>query len=1198
MNIESLFSNDITRPIDGVIKADDLVRLKQEVDEYVLTNEVSQELEELLEAYTSSTDANGVWISGFFGSGKSHLLKMLAYLLGDVEAQSRDCAVDRSAVSSSFQEKAEGEFLPALLRKAERIPARSILFNVDQKASRIGKDQADALLRVFVKVFDEARGYYGGNGPVARFERDLDRRGQYQAFQEEYQRIAGKPWSQGREEGILEEYNVSRAFNEVTESSSSEILKTYRTQYEVSIEDFAQEVASWLETQPSGYRLNFFVDEVGQFIGSSTGLMLNLQTIVETLSTHCHGRAWVFVTSQEDMDTVIGTRTASQSHDFSKIQARFANRVKLTSADVEEVIRKRLLGKKENAAETLSSVYDLQQANFSTLFTFADGAKSYRNYPDKDRFIGTYPFVTYQFPLFQEAMSGLSAHNVFEGRYASVGERSMLAVVQQVVRRIGGQEVNALVSFDMLFSGIESALKSGAKHAVDVADRNLDDKLAISLLKALFLVKYVDGFQATARNLTVLTYPAFNTDLPAHAEKVKDALAVLEAQTYVQRRGNAFEFLTNEEKEIEEEIKAVDLDPTLVPSQLFTMLTGNVVTTRKIRYTRNGQDFDYAWILDGQPHGQQQKKLTLHVVTPENPSTFTEVVAQSMGSHELCLVLDADERLMADLRLFLRTKQYLRHKQSTSLASTTRMILNAKSSQNTERERDLVARLRQAVAAAQLVVGGRVLASGSSSDPEAHVREGFQAVIEQAYTQLKLLGGRVYREPDVARFAAPHREDALFTDEERSLRPAAEEVVNRLTRMGPQHERTTVASLIEKFGAIPYGWDPVSVQAVLAWLVGTSKIRIQRDGKILTRTEVPTALSIRKQHPHLVVEPERSFDARRVSVLQSFLQDLTVCGNLPSEPLELARTGMDDIHNLVTQLEGWVKEGGYPFLPKLKNPISRLQALANHPAEWLLTDFDGDDDILEVREDLITPVQAFMNGPGKKIYDDAVKILREQADNLTYLPDGSDTALRSLLQDPSCYRSATMTRVKAKTVGLREAVKSALSSEQARAAAILEGRRSQLHDDHDFRAASQEARKRAEGRIAEVLNQIGTASQIAQVRSLTSDFEAHGYADIINDLIASRDHQTSPTVAPDELAGPSPTSSTLSGEPEDTQAVSHREHTIHRPASATRTVITLRELRLPGTPRRLCTEQDVEAYLTALRTAMLDVVHQGRSILL
>ena len=321
MNIESLFSNDITRPIDGVIKADDLVRLKQEVDEYVLTNEVSQELEELLEAYTSSTDANGVWISGFFGSGKSHLLKMLAYLLGDVEAQSRDCAVDRSAVSSSFQEKAEGEFLPALLRKAERIPARSILFNVDQKASRIGKDQADALLRVFVKVFDEARGYYGGNGPVARFERDLDRRGQYQAFRKEYQRIAGKPWSQGREEGILEEYNVSRAFNKVTESSSSEILKTYRTQYEVSIEDFAQEVASWLETQPSGYRLNFFVDEVGQFIGSSTGLMLNLQTIVETLSTHCHGRAWVFVTSQEDMDTVIGTRTASQSHDFSKIQA-------------------------------------------------------------------------------------------------------------------------------------------------------------------------------------------------------------------------------------------------------------------------------------------------------------------------------------------------------------------------------------------------------------------------------------------------------------------------------------------------------------------------------------------------------------------------------------------------------------------------------------------------------------------------------------------------------------------------------------------------------------------------------------------------------------------------------------------------------------------------------------------------------------
>ena len=178
MLLNQIFAKDVQRPIEGVIKADDAAHLGTEVDEYVLTNEAAKGLELLLEAYTNYTNANGVWISGFFGSGKSHLLKMLAHLLGDVEGQD----FDRGQVSESFRSKATGSFLPALLTKAERIAAKSLLFNIDQKATLITKDQADALLKVFVKVFDESRGYYGNQGHVARFERDLDTRGQYEAF--------------------------------------------------------------------------------------------------------------------------------------------------------------------------------------------------------------------------------------------------------------------------------------------------------------------------------------------------------------------------------------------------------------------------------------------------------------------------------------------------------------------------------------------------------------------------------------------------------------------------------------------------------------------------------------------------------------------------------------------------------------------------------------------------------------------------------------------------------------------------------------------------------------------------------------------------------------------------------------------------------------------------------------------------------
>lgn len=160
MKLNEIFSKDVQRPIEGVIKADDATQVGTEVEEYVLTNEAAKGLELVLEEYTNYTNANGVWISGFFGSGKSHLLKMLAHMLGDVEGQD----FDRSYVLETFRVKATDAFLPPLLDKAGRIPAKSLLFNIGQRANIIARNQTDAVLKVFVKVFDESRGYYGNQG--------------------------------------------------------------------------------------------------------------------------------------------------------------------------------------------------------------------------------------------------------------------------------------------------------------------------------------------------------------------------------------------------------------------------------------------------------------------------------------------------------------------------------------------------------------------------------------------------------------------------------------------------------------------------------------------------------------------------------------------------------------------------------------------------------------------------------------------------------------------------------------------------------------------------------------------------------------------------------------------------------------------------------------------------------------------------
>src|SRR5699024_5399908 len=164
-----------------------------------------------------------------------------------------------------------------------------------------------------------------------------------------------------------------------------------------SIEDFAHKVDRYLQQQPEDFRLNFYVDEVGQYIADNTKLMLNLQTIAESLATKCNGRSWIIVTSQEDLESVVGDEAATQSDDFSKIQGRFKIRLPLTSANVDEVIEKRLLAKGPDGEAALSSIWQKEKDNLATLLSFSEAGVQFKNYEGQEEFIAKYPFIPYQF---------------------------------------------------------------------------------------------------------------------------------------------------------------------------------------------------------------------------------------------------------------------------------------------------------------------------------------------------------------------------------------------------------------------------------------------------------------------------------------------------------------------------------------------------------------------------------------------------------------------------------------------------------------------------------------------------------------------------------------------------------------------------------------------------------------------------------
>ena len=121
------------------------------------------------------------------------------------------------------------------------------------------------------------------------------------------------------------------------------------------------------------------VDEVGQFIGSDTRLMLTLQTLTENLGTICGGRAWIVVTSQADMDAVLGEMTASKANDFSKIAGRFKTRLSLSSSNSDEVIRKRLLVKTDPARAELEGVFEAKGSILRNQLTFDRSGPTLKN---------------------------------------------------------------------------------------------------------------------------------------------------------------------------------------------------------------------------------------------------------------------------------------------------------------------------------------------------------------------------------------------------------------------------------------------------------------------------------------------------------------------------------------------------------------------------------------------------------------------------------------------------------------------------------------------------------------------------------------------------------------------------------------------------------------------------------------------------
>ncbi len=1039
--LKDILKKDINRTIDGVIKADDESRILQEVEEYVLTNEISRQVERIVDSYLVSAEnydrgnqphpLNGVWISGYFGSGKSHLLKILAYLLDKGHGEN---------LKDLFIPKIQDQFLRANFEKMSRISATSILFNIDQMADAAKTREENTVLFIFEKAFNRMHGFFHENRYIAEFERHLDEEEKYEDFKNRYQEINSESWDIGRAKafglGRKKLITALSDFEEMTEEDARGLIEHYRKESSITAESFAKRVKGYLDSQEEkNHRINFFIDEVGQFIANNTRLMLNLQTLAETLATVCEGRAWIFVTSQEDLNKVIGDPTASQTNDFSKIHARFKMRVSLSSAAVQEVIEKRLLDKTEDGQEKLSEVYTREKDNLRTIFSFRHGGKDIY-FKEKSAFVASYPFQAYQYHLLQQSLRGLSEHNAFMGRHVSRGERSMLEIFQDVSKSLQEDPLYKWATFDQMFEGIRNTLKTELLSAINTAERHLDNPMAIRLLKILLMVKYVRDFTATEEYLKILVMPDLTTDLKRLSKEVQESLKILEHQTYIERNGTVFQYLTNEEKDIEEEIKNTSIEVEEIRKFYTDVIFNGIVKSSKIRYSKIEQDYQFRRAVDDE-QGKGNADLTIRLITPLHPQygDIRAILNQSSGKKELIIYLEPDSRFDQDSRLYFKTDVYTRQMLGQGESPQIERILSEKQHQNVERRRQLERTLQVLTGQAVMYVYDQEVDAGTSAADDRIIK-GFETLIAKAYPLLRMLKVR-YTEESLSKILFPGDKDRLFSDGGTAKEEDEQELYNFIMRKDANMDRPTLITVLQSFTGGQYGWYPMAVLCVLAKLYVRNVIEIREGGDLKDRGDVYSILSKNRNLDRYVIKlPPPEPGDEQIRRFKSFYQDFlhkTVSTTLWKEmALEFKKGLLEETNKLEGHLQ---QKDDLPFLEKLEPVIHTYRSLLEKEFDYYLHQIESyQDEMLQHKEEVADPISVFMEGGQKSVWLNVKEYVYLHSENFPEL-DCTETIreLKEYLSNPEPYKGGVVQKAKKLMEEVKSREETHLKEEKERA---------------------------------------------------------------------------------------------------------------------------------------------------------------------
>jgi hypothetical protein len=851
MKIETIFKRDITRNIRGVVKANqvDSEVVWEELDEFVLTKELMghfYDLVKVLKSEGSSSgaggDKNGIWVSGFFGSGKSHFIKVLSYLLENSEYTHE---TESKRAIDFFKNKIEDPILFEDLAEVVSTPTDAILFNIDHKADANNKDR-NALLHVFLKVLNERQGYCGLYPHVANLERYLDNQGKLQIFHDNFKSESGESWLEQRDTyGFRRDQVIASLVTTLNQSEES--MKVWvdnpDENFSLTVELFAKCVSDYLDTKPANHRIMFIADEVGQFIGNDTHLMLNLQTITEELGRTCNGRAWVVVTSQEDLDAVLGGFQGQRQHDFSKIQGRFVTRLSLSSSNVDEVIKRRLLEKNDASKKPLQEEYRSKDDILKNQLSFVDTGMHFKHYENAEDFIDCYPFPAYQFNLVQKVFESIRKAGA-TGMSISRGERSTLDAFQKAALAVGEKEIGALVSFVDFYRSVEGFLDTQVKKTITQAmDNHALEKYDNEVLKVLFLIRYIEEIPGNVENIVTLCIKKIDTDKLSLRKNIEESLARLEGETLVARNGSTYNFLTNEERDIGREIKSQTIPSGSEERELGKMIFEDILDEmRKHVYLSTKKDFPFTRSCDDFVVGTRlEGSLEVSVCTPlsEKYSLLCEdenACLSTISDYGKVLVrLPEDATLIVELHAYIKTQAYLQTKGTATLPDATKRILADKADENRTRRKRIVTTLEDLLSNSSCFSCGEKR-NVATSDVKKTLSDLLEYAIKNSYSKMGYINffhQDIKPEIQSTLRANDVTQITLILDTEEANSKALEELRKYIQLCKQNSKQIVLSELITKYGQCPYGWPELEVVLLVSRLAVLKEIALIVDQKDL-----------------------------------------------------------------------------------------------------------------------------------------------------------------------------------------------------------------------------------------------------------------------------------------------------------------------------------------------------------------------------